>query len=161
MRLSLPAVLMPIAALLAGSVLTPAVAQQSAMSQQVDDIRNLFGFGKDRPPIDFTERPPLVVPPTNNLPPPLETAVRPPIVDPDAESRSKALSDPRRPVPPTDPGASLTGASSRTYLIDPPAGLRDPNAVASDVTTDTSATTPGKVPHHHHARKKAAVQASQ
>ena len=136
-----------------------ALAQQDSLSQQFDDIRNSVGLGKDRPPIDFTERPPLVVPPTNNLPPPGNGADdRLSVNDPDVAARRKALVDPRRPVPPSDPGAAAAGRDARAYLVDPPSGMRDPDAVAADITHDTSALAPAK---HARKHKKKAKQAAE
>ena len=131
----------------------PAAAQQSSLSQEFDDMRNAIGLGKDRPPIDFTERPPLVVPPSYTLPPPGSgDPDRLGVNDPDLAARRKALSDPRRPVPPTDPGASAQGRAARPYLIDPPSGMRDPDAVAADITHDSSPS--GSQAKHTHAHKK-------
>lgn len=139
----------------------PAAAQQDSVRQQYNDIKGAVGLGEERPPIDFTERPPLVVPPTNTLPPPVASS-RPTVVDPDEIARRKALTDSRRPVPPTDPGASATGRSSRTFLIDPPAGMRDPDAVAAERSFDKAGTAEPKA-HRRHAKRKAhaAEQAAQ
>lgn len=155
--------LLPVAAILGlAATATPGAAQQNGFSQQMDDIRNSIGLGKERPPIDFTERPPLVVPPTNTLPPPGSGAETLGVNDPDVIARRKALTDPRRPVPPSDPGAHVPGLAGRTYLIDPPAGLRDPNTVAADVTTDKGTPSVAKPSRHRRAhRKSTSVQASQ
>ena len=135
---------------------------QNAVSQQFNDIRESLGFGETRAPIDFTERPPLVVPPTNNLPAPGNgVSEKLPVVDPDIESRRKALSDSRRPVPPSDPGANATGLSSRTYLVDPPAGLRNPDTVAADVTTDSGGRAEGAPVKRKHVRKKVPASTAQ
>lgn len=129
--------------------------------QQLNDIRDAAGFGKTRPPIDFAERPPLVVPPTYTLPPPgTGGEMRLGINDPDMVARSKALVDPRRPVPPIDPGASASGLDSRHYLVDPPSGLRDPARVAAEITTDTTSAAATKSRtggHHHHAHRSAST----
>lgn len=115
----------------------PAAAQATNFRQELDDIKNAIpGLGETRGPIDFTERAPLVVPPTNDLPPPIVAPPQLGLNDPDALERSKALSDPRRPVPPIDPGAGATGLDARAYLIDPPSGMRNPAAVASEATSD-------------------------
>ncbi len=115
-----------------------ALAQDNGLAQQFDDFRSVIGLGKDRPPIDFSERPPLAVPPTYTLPPPVPAGTSLPVKDPDVEARRKALVDARRPVPPTDPGARAAGLDARTYLIDPPAGFRDPKAVAEGIEVDNS-----------------------
>ena len=81
-------------------------------------MRNSLGFGPTRAPMDFTERPPLVVPPSDSLPPPAPGQSSLPVVDTDTTDRRKALTDSRRPVPPNDPGAGVAGLSGRTYLID-------------------------------------------
>ncbi len=147
-------------AILIAATLPPAVAQQDSVTQELQDIRNSVGLGPTTPPIDFTERPPLVVPPSYALPPPGNGgAGRLGVTDSDAANRRRALIDPRRPVPPTDPGASATGLAARTYLVDPPSGLRDPDAVAADITHDGG---PPGVPARHarvHARKKKAAAA--
>ena len=140
----------------------PALAQENGFSQQVDEFRSAIGLGKDRPPIDFTERPPLAVPPTYTLPPPVTGDTSLPVKDPDVEARRKALSDARRPVPPTDPGAHATGLGSRTYLVDPPAGFRDPRAVTEGIEVDNSpAGAAPKSPRKHKARKPKPVAAAQ
>ncbi len=145
----------------------PAAAQQDSVQQQFNDVKGAVGLGEDRPPIDFTERPPLVVPPTNALPPPLASSDRLPVVDPDEVARRKALTDSRRPVPPTDPGASATGRSARTYLIDPPAGMRDPDVVNNDRDFDKPGAAEKKSAHRRRAKRqegkttKAAAQAAQ
>ena len=122
-------VLMTLSLAAPGLLAVPATAQQDSLSQQFDDIRSSFGLGREHAPIDFTERPPIVVPPTYALPTPGNAnADRLGVNDPDVAARRKALSDMRRPVPPTDPGAAATGRDSRAYLIDPPSGMRDPDA---------------------------------
>lgn len=131
----------------------PAVAQEDSMRQQYEDLKTAVGMGQDRPPIDFSERPPLAVPPSYNLPPPGTGPTTLGVNDPDEMARRKALSDARRPVPPTDPGAGATGLSARTYLIDPPSGMRDPSAVAAGIQTDGSA--PAKASRHHAKRTAA------
>ena len=141
--------------------LLPAYAQQDGLSQQFDDIRNAVGLGKERPPMDFTERPPIVVPPTYNLPQPgTGDPEHLDVNDPDVASRRKALTDPRRPVPPTDPGAAATGRDARTYLIDPPSGMRDPARVAADIEHDTSSPA-GVHAKHVHVHKKKIKDAAQ
>ena len=125
-------------ALLTPFTVGPVLAQENGFGQQVEDLRNAVGLGKERPPIDFTERPPLAVPPTYNLPPPVEAGATLGIKDPDVEARRKALADSRRPVPPTDPGAGAAGLNGRAYLVDPPSGFRDPKAVTSAIETDHS-----------------------
>lgn len=133
---------------------SPALAQQDSLKQQYEDIKNSVGLGETRAPIDFTDRPPLVVPPTNDLPPPgSEASERLGVRDPDIEARRKALSDSRRPVPPTDPGAGATGLSARTYLIDPPSGMGDPAAVAASITHDRAGA-PAAEPKARHARHR-------
>ncbi len=136
----------------------PAAAQQDSFSQQMTDIRNAVGLGTPRAPIDFSERPPLVVPPSNTLPPPGSGDPPLAINDPDVNARRKALTDSRRYVPPSDPGATAQGLSKRTYLVDPPSGLRDPKIVASDITLDKSApaTAGAKPSKRHHAKRTAA-----
>ncbi len=141
--------------------LGPAAAQQDTFSQQITDIRNAVGLGSARPPIDFTERPPLVVPPSNALPPPGSGDLPLAVNDPDVIARRKALTDSRRPVPPSDPGATAQGLNKRTYLVDPPSGLRDPRVVASDITLDKSApSAAGAKPHKsRHAKRTPAPDA--
>ena len=147
------------ASLVLGSLATPAAAQQDSFSQQMSDIRNAVGLGAPRAPIDFTERPPLVVPPSNILPPP--GSGDPPLAvnDPDVVARRKALTDSRRPVPPSDPGATAQGLNKRTYLVDPPSGLRDPRVVASDITLDKSASATGVKPSKRRHVKRTAAPA--
>ena len=146
------------ASLVVGGLAAPAVAQQDTFSQQINDIRNAVGLGSARAPIDFTERPPLVVPPSNTLPPP--GSGDPPLAvnDPDVVARRKALTDSRRPVPPSDPGATAQGLNKRTYLVDPPSGLRDPRVVASDITLDKSPSSSagGKPATRRHVKRTAA-----
>lgn len=143
----------------------PAAAQQDNLSQQFDDIRDAVGLGKPRAPLDFTERPPLVVPPSYTLPTPgsgVEANL--PVNDPDIASRRKALADPRRPVPPSDPGANASGLAERRYLVDPPSGFRDPSRIAADITTDRSAAGSGEPATGKHRRshkKRKATSAAQ
>ncbi len=146
-------------------LMSPVMAQQTGIRQEYEDIKNGIGFGPDRPPIDYTERAPLVVPPSYNLPPPSGLdPERLGVNDPDTAARRRALTDSRRPVPPTDPGAYATGRMQRKYLIDPPSGMRDPAAVAADITHDSDG---GKVhagggaKHAHHRKKAAAQEAAQ
>lgn len=143
----------------------PSLAQQTGIRQEYEDIKGAIGFGRDTPPIDYTERAPLVVPPSYNLPPPGGAdPERLGINDPDVAARRRALSDSRRPVPPTDPGAYATGRMQRKYLIDPPSGMRDPAAVAADITHDADGNrtrvgaSGGKTTHRRH-RKPAATAA--
>ncbi len=127
--------------LAAGPLACPAAAQSTSLSEQIEDIRNAVGLAKSRPPIDYTERPPIVVPPSYTLPPP--GSADPEVLsvnDPDMAARRRALTDSRRPVPPSDPGAAAAGLSARSYLTDPPSGLRDPAAVAADITHDSAGT---------------------
>ena len=121
----------------------PALAQDNGLAQQFQDFRSAVGLGRERAPIDFSERPPLAVPPTYTLPPPVAADPSLPVKDPDVNARRKALADARRPVPPTDPGAHAAGLDARTYLIDPPAGFRDPKAVSESIEVDTSPTKAG------------------
>lgn len=137
------------------SLASPAFAQQTSVRQEYEDIKGAIGLGRDTPPIDYTERAPLVVPPSYTLPPPGGAdPERLGINDPDVAARRRALSDSRRPVPPTDPGAYATGRMQRKYLIDPPSGMRDPAAVAADITHDADGnavrakTSNGKHPRH-------------
>ena len=155
----------PLATALAGASLfagmPSALAQQDSAQQQFNDIKSAIGLGQERAPIDFTERPPLVVPPTNTLPPPVTSSAQLPVLDPDEGSRRKALTDSRRPVPPTDPGAFASGRSARQYLVDPPAGMRDPDIVSSDREFDKSASAEKKASHRKHAKRKKAVPTEQ
>lgn len=154
--------LLPASALFGLAVMVvPAAAQFDGVTQQFDDIRNSLGFGRARPPIDFTERPPLVVPPNDNLPPPGSGGSLG-VSDPDVDDRRKALTDSRRPVPPSDPGAGVSGLAGRTYLIDPPAGLRDPSTLGPDTTTYVKKASAEKPVHQRHAhRRTPAVEAAQ
>ena len=163
MRLASRAGLLPISALLGlAAIAVPAFAQEGGFAQQMDEIRSSIGLGKTRPPIDFTERPPLVVPPNDSLPPPGTGQARLGVNDPDVSSRRRALTDSRRPVPPSDPGANVSGLAGRTYLIDPPAGMRDPSTVAADVTTEQGAAAAVKAARHRHVhRKTSSVEATQ
>ena len=155
MRFASRVVLMAVPLAVAGFAAHSASAQ-SAVVEQFNEIRDGIGLGKERAPIDFTERPPIVVPPSYALPPPGNEDPEHLVVnDPDVASRRKALSDPRRPVPPSDPGASAAGRNARTYLIDPPSGLRDPDRVASEITHDTAAPAPGRAKRAHPRKKKA------
>ena len=152
-----------LAALALAAFAAPACAQQTSARQEYEDIKNSLGFGPDRPPIDYSERAPLVVPPSYNLPPPGgPDPERLGVNDPDTASRRKALTDSRRPVPPTDPGAYAQGRMGRAYLIDPPSGMRDPEAVAADISHDGSdAAGPGVAAHSRKHRRKAAAAAQQ
>lgn len=148
----------------AGSM-SPLAAQQTSVRQEYEDIKNGIGFGPERPPIDYTDRAPLVVPPSYNLPPPGgPDPERLGINDPDVAARRRALTDSRRPVPPTDPGAYATGRMQRKYLIDPPSGMRDPAAVAADITHDSDGNkvrAGGATKHARHRKKAAAQEAAQ
>ena len=143
----------------------PVAAQQTSVKQEYEDIKNGIGFGPERPPIDFTERAPLVVPPSYNLPPPGgPDPERLGVNDPDVAARRRALTDSRRPVPPTDPGAYAAGRMQRKYLIEPPSGMRDPAAVAADITHDSDGNAvraPGAAKHAHRRKKAAAQEAAQ
>jgi hypothetical protein len=145
--------------------MSPLAAQQTSVRQEYEDIKNGIGFGPERPPIDYTERAPLVVPPSYNLPPPGgPDPERLGINDPDVAARRRALTDSRRPVPPTDPGAYATGRMQRKYLIDPPSGMRDPAAVAADITHDSDGNkvrAGGAAKHARHRKKAAAQEAAQ
>ena len=160
-RASLPSTMAIV--LLAASVL-PAEAQFAGVVDQFQDMRNSLGLGPARAPMDFTERPPLVVPPTDTLPPPASGASLP-VVDTDTTNRRKALTDSRRPVPPNDPGAGVAGLAGRTYLIDPPAGMRDPSQLGPDPTSDLprkvrdKADKPART--RHAKRRTPALEASQ
>jgi len=87
------------AALVAGSV--PARAFDDKPSS-FDPLLNVVGLGKDsqdKPDIDFRERPPLVVPKSNDLPPPVagvQHGANWP-VDPGVERRRQAAAEARRP----------------------------------------------------------------
>ena len=66
-------------AAIAGAVLTmpfatPVRAQQAA-EQFYDGVMSAIGFQKERPPINYRERSPLVVPRDSTLPPPQSSAV--------------------------------------------------------------------------------------
>ena len=145
--------------------MAPVMAQQTSVKQEYEDIKNSIGLGRDRPPIDYTERAPLVVPPSYNLPPPGGAdPERLGVNDPDVAARRRALTDSRRPVPPTDPGAYAAGRMQRKYLIDPPSGMRDPAAVAADITHDPDGKAlgaSGATKHARHRRKAAAQEAAQ
>ena len=161
-RASLPSSL---ALVLLAATSLPAAAQFAGVVDQFSDMRNSLGFGPTRAPMDFTERPPLVVPPSDTLPPPASGQSSLPVVDTDTTDRRKALTDSRRPVPPNDPGAGVAGLSGRTYLIDPPAGMRDPAQLGPDPTSDLprkardKAEKPGRT--RHAKRRTPALQASQ
>ena len=161
MRHALRAILSALLLAAPALVHSPAVAQQDSLSQQFDDVRTALGLGKTLPPQDYTDRPPIVVPPTYNLPPPGSgTSERLPVNDPDVANRLKARSDPRRPVPADDPGRSASGRAARAYLIDPPSGLRDPDSVAADITHDTgSSSEPAR--HPRVRKKKTSASATQ
>ncbi len=169
MRAALRVVVVAVPAFLSvGMLARPAAAQATNFRQEWDDIKeSIPGLGSERAPIDFTERAPLVVPPTNDLPPPVDAAPRLGLNDPDALDRTKALSDPRRPVPPTDPGASAAGADARPYLIDPPSGMRNPAAVADAASSDGFKDAPkrkkgtggGQTVTRHHRRTPAVAAA--
>ncbi len=143
----------------------PARAQQNSVRQEYEDVKSAVGLGRDRPPIDYTERAPLVVPPSYNLPPPGGAdPERLGVNDPDVAARRRALTDSRRPVPPTDPGAYATGRMQRKYLIEPPSGMRDPAAVAADITHDSDGNVvrgAGAAKRVHRHRKAAAQEAAQ
>ena len=161
MRFVSHAVLMALVAAGSGLCAWDASAQQESFTQQIEDLRNAVGMAKERPPIDYTDRPPIVVPPTYTLPPPGHgDPEHLDVNDPDLAARRKALSDSRRPVPPTDPGAKAAGRDARTYLIDPPSGLRNPDAVAADITHGGAAPA-APAPKHVRAHKKKLDQASE
>ena len=148
--------------ILAASAL-PAAAQVAGVVDQFQDMRNSLGFGPARAPIDFTERPPLVVPPSDTLPPPGSSQAALGVVDTDVTNRRKALTDSRRPVPPSDPGAGVAGLDGRTYLVDPPAGMRDPSQLGPDPVSVLPRK--GKVEkperHRHAGRRTPALEAAQ
>ncbi len=142
----------------------PAAAQATNFRQEFDDIKNAIpGLGADHAPIDFTERAPLVVPPTNDLPPPVDAPRALGVRDPDATARPEALSDPRRPVPAIDPGAAARGADARTFLIDPPSGMQNPDAFTQTGTPAAGEATPRhkRTAHVRHARRTPDVAAAQ
>ena len=71
MRLARPAIpVLAAAVLLPLAIAPPARAQSTSMAEQFEDVRNAVGLGATRPPIDFTQRAPIVVPPSYTLPPP-------------------------------------------------------------------------------------------
>jgi hypothetical protein len=81
------------------------VIPQAASAQSLLDIgKALIGLPtEDKPPIDYRERPPLVVPPSQNLRPPVEAAAPDQRranwpQDPDVVARRKAAEDARKPV---------------------------------------------------------------
>ena len=151
-----------VALIAAASPVLPAAAQQNGVRQEYDDIKNSLGFGRDRPPTDYTERAPLVVPPNYNLPPPGgPDPERLGINDPDVAARRRALTDSRRPVPPTDPGAFASGRMQRKYLVDPPSGMRDPDAVAADISHGDAAPAVAGMKRPRHRRKSTAQEAAQ
>ncbi|MBE7219957.1 MAG: hypothetical protein INR64_15920 [Caulobacteraceae bacterium] len=141
-----------IVALAAGDL--PAAAQFSGVTEQFNDMRTSLGFGPARPPMDFTERPPLVVPPNDTLPPPGSGTLSLGVNDTDVNNRRKAMSDSRRPVPPSDPGSAATGLSSRAYLIDPPSGLRDPATLGPEPSVAGKAAVVEKPAHRRRARRR-------
>ncbi len=145
-------------------LVVPVKAQLAGVIDQYQDMRNSLGLGPARAPMDFTERPPLVVPPTDTLPPP-GAGPGLPVVDTDTTDRRKALTDPRRPVPPNDPGAGVAGLAGRTYLVDPPAGMRDPSQLGPDPTSDLPRKVRDKadkpVRTRHAKRRTPALEASQ
>ena len=152
--------LMAVPMIVAGFAAQSASAQ-SAVVEQFNEIRDGLGLGKERAPIDFTERAPIVVPPSYTLPPPgTEDPDHLVVNDPDVVSRRKALSDPRRPVPSSDPGAAASGRDARTYLIDPPSGMRDPDRVAAEITHDTPSSAPAHAKRVHPHKKKVAAAAA-
>ena len=129
----------------------PAAAQATNFRQEYQDLKEAIpGLGTDHAPIDYTERAPLVVPPTNDLPPPSAKGPELGLADPDAMDRRKALSDPRRPVPLNDPGAAAAGLSKRAYLIEPPSGTQDPALVAAEGAPEGPQT---EAPKKHHKKK--------
>jgi hypothetical protein len=81
------------------------VIPQAASAQSLLDIgKALIGLPtEDKPPIDYRERPPLVVPPSQNLRPPVDAAAPDQRranwpQDPDVLARRKAAEDARKPV---------------------------------------------------------------
>ena len=116
-----------------------------------------IGFGSDRDPIDYTPRPPIAVPPSNDLPSPVQGQQRRATGfpnDPDRLARRKALVDPRQPVPPSEAG------NARSYLIEPPAAYFDAAAVTATGTQadhgDNTATP--KRARRHKAKATAAAE---
>jgi hypothetical protein len=83
---------------------TVAVPQAASAQGLVDIGRILLGIPtEEKPPIDYRERPPLVVPPSQNLRPPVEAAAPDQRranwpQDPDVVARRKAAEDARKPV---------------------------------------------------------------
>lgn len=139
-----------------GAAVAPrdALAQATNFRQEWEDIKNaLPGVRSDRAPIDFTERAPLVVPPTNDLPPPVDAPPRLGVNDPDSIARIKALSDPRRPVPAADPGAAASGVNARHFLIEPPAGMQNPDTVTNPASTTKADATTASHKHRAHTAK--------
>lgn len=164
MRLMSRAGLLPVVSVIAlATSELPAAAQFSGVTDQFTDMRNSLGLGPARPPMDFTERPPLVVPPNDNLPPPGSGPLSLGVNDTDVNNRRKAMSDSRRPVPPSDPGSTAAGLSSRAYLIDPPSGLRDPATLGPEPTVAGKTAVVDKPAHRRraHRRTPAPMTASQ
>lgn len=131
----------------------------AAQAQEKTNYRDVYGnvlsaigLGSDREPIDYTPRPPIAVPPSNNLPQPVDgprsmSASFP--KDPDRLARRRALADPRQPVPPSE------GGDTRAYLIEPPASYFNPAASTGASDRDESPS----APKHPRKRKAKAVAA--
>ncbi len=123
-----------------------------------DIYRNVLGsigFGTDRDPIDYTPRPPIAVPPSNDLPPPVDQQRRASGFpnDPDRLARRKALVDPRQPVPPSEAN------NTRSYLIEPPADYFDAAAVtATGAQADHGGPATPKRTRRHKAKATAAAE---
>ena len=77
------------------------LSASSPVFAQLDDIIDGIGFGKDKDPIEYRERPPLVVPPSYNLRPPEQKSPSARAAnwpnDPDLARRKAKEADGRKP----------------------------------------------------------------
>lgn len=150
------AALVVVAASALPALMTSAHAQEKTDYKDIyNNILGNIGLGKERDPIDYSPRAPIVVPPTNNLPPPVDSVQRGAGFpdDPDVFARRKALVDPRQPVPPTDSGVA---SKTRAYLIEPPAAYFDASAVAATGQQADKGEAPAAPKHQRKHRSPAA-----
>lgn len=84
-------------------------------------LANFLGGGNDNGPIDYTPRPALVVPPTNDLPPPQSSSNVPGAnwpKAPDTKVLNAAKADSRRPAPSEDSQLSGDTANQKVVVRD-------------------------------------------
>jgi hypothetical protein len=155
----------PLSVALVVMALAAQAATSAVRAQEHTDYRDVYdnvlgsiGFGKDHDPIDYSERAPIAVPPSNDLPAPVAPGSEKRAAgfphDPDVMARRKALADPRQPVPPGESG------QARAYLIEPPAAYFDASTVAAtgNNVDKGDAAAPAKHQHRHKPKMDQAAQ---